>query len=567
VKEIWHWNKPYRILIVGLSIVKLGLLAVSLLTPVLYKFFIDDVLIEKKLNWMSWIIIGYIALFAIESALLAWQTFLNNKQSNLLTFGIRRRLWKTLQMMPQSKYDLLSPGEIKNRLDGDVDKFSSFIQQQVLQYAYLCISLPVIGFIMIGINWKLALFGFIMVPFAFFLTKRLKNGVEKTSQYYREHFGKYEDWFQHTIQRWKEIKSLQIENRQRLTFTENWHELSIQEFKKALFWFGNRSFVAFKDFFVTRMNLYFLGGLLIFNGEITVGSLLVFMSYYQNFFNCVDQINLLEFTLSQDEPSLNRVIEMLKYPTNENRNMPFQFKKGIEFVNVKYQYSGSDRNVLNDVSFLIRPGEKIGIVGKSGSGKSTLLKAMIQMCPITEGVVLIDNTDVTSYNTNIINEKIGVVLQNSYLFNLSIYENMLLANSKASIKDIEDACQLSKISDHIKSLPEKYETNIGELGIKLSGGQKQRLAIARILVRKPAIIILDEATSQLDYETECTVLENLRKLGNDTTLIIVAHRQSALKNMDRIIVIDEGKIVGDGNHLSLIGSCGVYRELFQYEAI
>lgn len=556
---------------VGLiSFCKLALIITGFLTPLLFKLLIDNVMIQKELVLLKWICIGYISLYLFESLLMTGKKIYSNRLYNKLIFLIRRRLWQIYTRMPVADYKKYDSGDMKNRIDGDVDLFESFLENQIIDYLFHWIQVLLAGVILMLINWKLALFGFCMVPISFWMTKWLGRGAKRTAEKYRETWGEYEGWLQESLQGWKEIKALNLEKRLGRIFTRFWHTLSVQFFYRQMYWYGNRTFIALKDFFITRMNLYFIGGLLIFRGELTIGSLLVFMKYFEQFFSGIGVINSLDMNLLTHIPSIGRVMEILGYSfDDEGAEILDQPIQSIEFRNVSFAYPGSHQQSLEEVDVTIRGGERIAIVGRSGCGKSSLLKLLLGLYTDYSGDILLNGQELREFNLTSLHRKIGVVMQDSILFNMTVRENLLMAKPKATDEELKRACQMACIDGFIESLPNKYDTLIGEKGVKLSGGQRQRLTIARLFLTNVEVVIFDEATSSLDHESEKMIHLAIQALSRDKTVIIIAHRLSSILLADRVVVLDEGRVVAKGEHGDLLGSNAVYDSLYkkQYEGL
>lgn len=568
--QIKLYLKGFRSQALKLSATKLILLAVDLLTPFLFKLLIDNVMIDRQINMLKFILIGYIAAFIISTIALTYQKYITNKL-NKYTFNIRHKLWKNYINMPPDIYEKFNAGDLKNRLDTDTDTFKSFITDQTMDYIFYWIIGFVDAIILLYINWKLALFGFLMVPLSFWMTKWLGGKLKKSREIQRKTFGKYEGWLQGSLQGWKEIKALNLEKSESKTFTHYWHILSKQIFATRMYWFGNRCFIAIKDFFITKMNIYFIGGLLIINGEITIGSLLIFMKYYEQMFSSIGSINDLDIQLNSDIPSIERVMEALNLDIATCENLPpkEKFKGNIEFKDVTFKYASSEAEVLQNIKLEILPGQKIAIVGRSGCGKTTLVKLLLGLYEPIEGSIFIDGNNIKDMSPITLHRNIGVVMQDNFLFNMTIKENLLLGKPSATDEEIKAACKMAYINEFIENLSINYDTLIGEKGIKLSGGQKQRLSIAKVMLSAPNIIIFDEATSALDHESEKAIHAAIENISKDRTVIVIAHRLSSILSADKIIVLDNGKISATGSHEELLGKNKIYDALFrkQYEGL
>lgn len=269
-----------------------------------------------------------------------------------------------------------------------------------------------------------------------------------------------------------------------------------------------------------------------------------------------------EFCLAADR--IYEVIENDKFKKEKFGNVEIKKLEGnIKFNNVTFGYDKT--KILKDMSFEIMPNERVAFVGKSGSGKTTIFSLITRLYSINKGEILLDNNNINDLTCSSIRDNMSIITQNPYIFNFSIKDNLLLAKENATMKEIREACKLACIDDYIMSLPDKYETMLGENGVILSGGQKQRLAIARALLMKTEIILFDEATSALDNETQSKIQEAINNLKGEYTILIVAHRLSTVIDSDRIFVVDDGKIIDSGSHKQLLKSCIEYKKLYDTE--
>lgn len=243
--------------------------------------------------------------------------------------------------------------------------------------------------------------------------------------------------------------------------------------------------------------------------------------------------------------------------------MPVEQKGKVEFRNVsfKYNHGGSGEDVISNINFVAQPGEVVAIVGGTGTGKSTLVNLIPRLYDVSEGTVLVDDIDVRDYRLEDLREKIGVVLQKNTLFSGSIYENLLWGNENATREEVETACKDAQAHEFIMAFPQGYDTQLGQGGVNVSGGQKQRLCIARAMLKKPKILILDDSTSAVDSATEAKIRQSFYENLADTTVFIIAQRISSVRDADKIIVLDDGKIVGLGTHKELIETNAVYQEI------
>lgn len=320
---------------------------------------------------------------------------------------------------------------------------------------------------------------------------------------------------------------------------------------------------------MTLCILYFGVGLVI-QGQLSVGQLIAFQMFAGQFSAPIMRLVGLWNDLQQAILSVDRLGDILNTPTEQTTNKPISLnspKGDIKFDNVSFKYTPNSNLVLKNLSFEIKSGKSVGIVGRSGSGKSTITKLIERLYLQNEGAIYIDGIDIRHLNPYILRTHIGVVLQDSYLFSGSIKENIAYANPSASMDDILAVAHVAGAHEFIANLAKGYDTLVGERGSALSGGQRQRIAIARALLNRPKILIFDEATSALDYESESIITKNLNKIKQGKTFIIIAHRLSTVKNCDEIIVLDRGEIIERGDHETLMQKGGYYKFLYDAQGL
>jgi len=569
------WRKQ-RGLFILLACLQLLLLALGMLPPLLFKQLVDRVMVDWRMDARWWICAGYIGIYVMESIVRGTQTAAGNRMTNRLTFSLRRAVWSRYMRMPFAQYERMNKGDMKNRIEQDIDAVDRFFNKQLLEYGFSWSYLLVGGVMMFVFSWQLALFGMLMVPVSFWMVRWLGAGARRTSEQLRQRFGEYEGWLAHSLRGWKEIKASGMEKRVTLQFTEHWHAISKAFFRQHMYWYGNRSFQAVKDFFITRMNVYFVGGLLIIYGDMSIGTLLVFMMYYEQFFTHIGRITEMDLQLASDVPSLERVKEMIgDVEKSDNGLINEDGEKGswhaefgeslhaIALRDVCYRYEGMDSDALVDISLQVERGSRVAIVGRSGSGKSTLAKLMLGMYKPSAGEVAIGGQRIDELRSSALRDEIGVVMQDPAIFNMSIVDNVRIARPEASDAELEEACRLAYMDEFASQLPDRYETMIGERGVQLSGGQRQRLALARVILSKVNIVVLDEATSMLDHASELQINAALEQLAGERTFIVIAHRFSSVKPSDWIVLMDHGRVVDEGKHEALWERSELYRTLFQ----
>lgn len=552
-----------------LSLLQALFLINGICIPYLYGLLVDEVMIKKKLSLLVYICLGYVALYLFNTMLIILQKKLQNTTYQKMKLKLRRNLWRQYMRAPFTFHESHGNGDLKQRMDTDIESFENYMNEQIIGYYFNVISTVVYFIIIFFISWKLAIFSFLMVPVSFWMTKQMSKGSGKAWGAYRNDYGDYEGWLQGNLSNWKEIKALNAEGDQERVFGSFWNKLRVNFYKGCLYWFLNRSFISFSNFFITKMNLYFVGGLLIFNGDLKIGMLFVFMKYYEQFFEGIGNINDANIKLQEYKPSLTRVIDVLGMGFSEAGKNRADLKGNIEYENISFKYTEEQEMVLSNVNLKIADGECVAIAGKSGNGKTTLIKLLLGLYQPNTGKIKINDYELSEIADMSLHQQVGVVMQDSVLFNMTIKENLRLTKPDATDDEIKLVCEKAYISKEIEALPKQYNTVIGERGVQLSGGQKQRLAIARVLLNNPNIIIFDEATSALDSESEKMIHKVIAEMKNNKTVIIIAHRMSSILLSDRVLIVDEGNIVADNHYRNLMGNSQEFDSLFkgQYDVV
>jgi ATP-binding cassette subfamily B protein/subfamily B ATP-binding cassette protein MsbA len=560
IENITHRYKKEFILII---VLQSFFVVIGIVGPLLYGILIDEVIIGRKVEALFIVCIGYILTYIFETVLILCKNSVSNTVFTKIKLQLRKNIWKQYMKAPFLYYENHRSGDLKERMDADVNAFETFIDEQMISLLYYRISAVIYFVVLLLLSWKLALFSFTMIPLANWMTKRMSKGSAQAWGAYRKDYGSYESWLQQNLTNWKEVKSLNAVEQQGQMFSTHWEVLKTHFYKGCLYWYINRSFINFSNTFITKMNLYFIGGLLIFSGDMRMGALFVFMKYYEQFFEHVNNINGAGINLQKYKKSLHNVLNVISENFVDNGKHNCDLNGEIIFDNVSFKYANNSEEALHSISTKINTNECTAIVGKSGSGKSTLIKVLLSMYPLQSGQILFNDCNLSDINKKALYRHIGTVMQDSILFNMTIEENLRLANQKASIKQIQQACQKAYILEDILHMPQGFSSLIGEKGIQLSGGQKQRIAIARVLLADPRIIIFDEATSALDGESEKMIRKFIMDNKERKTIIVIAHRWSSVLAADKIIVMNAGKVEAEGTTEELKQHNKVFNELFR----
>ena len=450
-------SNNYKKKIIILSVFPYLLLISDLITPFIYGLLIDEVMLKKNIFLLKWILIVYFCVFCFDSLVRYCQKKFQIKTYNNLKLDLRLKMWFKYLNAPFEFYRKNEIGDLKERIDSDVDKIEIFLNEQIINSIYLLISMVIYMVIIFNISIILALVSLFIIPMIFVITKCISKRTDRVWGDYRDNYGKYESWLQMSLQNWKEIKVLNIEENQTETLEKYWNLLKPDFYKGNLYSYLIRSFTNFANLFITRMNLYFIGGLLIFNGDLKIGILFVFIKYYEKFYAVLTELINISIGMSEYKASLSRVIEVLKLDVIERKKINFE-NNSIKFENVSFKYKNSTRYVLKGINLDIGNNSCISIVGKSGIGKSTLIKLLLGMYEDYEGEIYIGGHNIKEN----IKYEIAAVTQDSTLFNMSIKKNLQYAKSDATMEEIMDVCKKVRIHNDIIDMPEQYNTIVGE---------------------------------------------------------------------------------------------------------
>lgn len=559
----WH-QKTLKHLFKLLTL-KVYLLGIVLLTPLCYLVFVRDVLEGKNFNLIGLVVGGYIGLYVLETLGIVLQKRFQNTFFMPLKLSVRKQMSRKLSLMAPEDYKRYQVGDLKQRLDVDVEVVQTFFTTHLIEYVYAFLSALTLLFCMFTINWILTLIGLVAVPLSFLFASFMSKKPGRIEKEYRDKYGAYETDVHNSFQNWRMIKSHGLEQHESKMLKRHWDGLTKLFIKKQVFWFINRSFIAIKDTFITTMNLYFVGGILVMQGQLEVGLLLMFMNYYAKFYANIEQMIQSIMSYKTDAASLVKVMEILDLEV-EKTDARVCASGNLVVRDLSFAYSDHAR-ALEDVNMVVEKNTHLAIVGRSGAGKSTLIKMFTGALKPTSGDILLGEESIDQMSMESLSKRMAVVMQEPYFFNFSIAENLKMAKKSASMEDLIEVCEQTNIHSFISDLPLGYDTLIGEKGIKLSGGQRQRLAIARMLLMGSDILIFDEATSALDHENEQSIVKALTQVKSKKTIISIAHRLSTIASADQVLVLDKGRVVSQGTHQSLSESCEVYQNLFKNEEV
>ena len=484
--------------------------------------------------------------------------------SRNIEYDLKNEIFFHYQTLPVQFYKENNTGDLMNRISEDVSRVRMYVGPALMYGMNVTILMLTIIPFMFYINTKLAFYSILPLPMLVVAIYYVQNIINRRSEEIQKSLSDLSTYVQETFSGIRLIKSFVRED----NFSSVFSEKSIEYKDKSL-----RLQFVLSLFFPIIMTLIglsiiitvYIGAVEVFNKNISIGNIAEFLIYVYLLTWPVTALGWITSIVQRASASQKRINQFLKEENNiiTTENKSIDVKGKVEFKNVSFKYPDTNINGLKKVSFNINPGDSLGVIGTTGSGKSTLANSLMRLFDIDHGSILIDDHKIQDLNVVEFRRQVGYVPQDVFLFSDSIENNILFGTREKGIEDVEEAAENADLTRNIKSFPEKYKTKIGERGITLSGGQKQRISIARAIIKKPKILILDDCLSAVDTKTENKILENLKKIMVDKTTIIISHRISSVKLAKKILVMDDGKVIEDGTHNELLRKKGNYYRIYR----
>ncbi|HHV8920919.1 TPA: SAV1866 family putative multidrug efflux ABC transporter [Staphylococcus aureus] len=575
IKRYLQFVKPYKYRIFATIIVGIIKFGIPMLIPLLIKYAIDGVInnhaltTDEKVHHLT-IAIG-IALFIfviVRPPIEFIRQYLAQWTSNKILYDIRKKLYNHLQALSARFYANNQVGQVISRVINDVEQTKDFILTGLMNIWLDCITIIIALSIMFFLDVKLTLAALFIFPFYILTVYVFFGRLRKLTRERSQALAEVQGFLHERVQGISVVKSFAIEDNEAKNFDKKNTNFLTRALKHTRW--NAYSFAAINT--VTDIGpiiVIGVGAYLAISGSITVGTLAAFVGYLELLFGPLRRLVASFTTLTQSFASMDRVFQLIDEDYDIKNGIgaqPIEIKQGhIDIDHVSFQYNDNEAPILKDINLSIEKGETVAFVGMSGGGKSTLINLIPRFYDVTSGQILIDGHNIKDFLTGSLRNQIGLVQQDNILFSDTVKENILLGRPTATDEEVVEAAKMANAHDFIMNLPQGYDTEVGERGVKLSGGQKQRLSIARIFLNNPPILILDEATSALDLESESIIQEALDVLSKDRTTLIVAHRLSTITHADKIVVIENGHIVETGTHRELIAKQGAYEHLYSIQ--
>lgn len=565
--RILSYIKPYMHRLIFAMFCTIMAAAGNLYIPWIIKDMIDEVLADKNGTMLNWIAASIIAIFVVRGLFWYGQNYLMSYVGQSVIIDIRAAVFKKLQRLSVSFYDKNKTGTIMSYVTNDVNALQSAMVENTIE-------MITEGFILIGsvvamiyLDWRLTLFTVCTFPVVLWFMEFFGKKIRKTGGRIQECTADITSVLQESVASARVIKSFVREDYEVDRFDVENRANFRANMKNAQLMATLTPVVELVAAIGVTMIIWY-GGNNVINGTITAGSLVAFLTYAVNISNPIKRLTRVIGNIQKALAAAQRVFMIINMPeeiaeSRDAKQLP-EVSGKVEFKNVSFAYDDKG-NVITDLSFSVKPGEVIAIVGPSGAGKSTIANLLPRFYDVNKGDIKIDGHSVREVTLDSLREQVGIVPQETMLFNGSVYNNILYGRLDATKEEIEAAAKAANAHDFIMQLTDGYETKLGDRGVNLSGGQRQRIAIARAILKNPRILILDEATSALDTESERVVQEALDRLMVGRTSFVIAHRLSTVKNADKILVLEKGNLVESGTHDELLALDGLYAHLYKIQ--
>ena len=486
--------------------------------------------------------------------------------SRKIEYDLKNDIFFHYQTLPLEFYKRNNTGDLMNRISEDVSKVRMYLGPALMYGMNVTILMLIVIPFMFYINSNLAFYSLVPLPFLVICIYFVQNIINRRSEEIQKSLSNLSTYVQETFSGIRLIKSFVREMNFSKVFTDksnDYKDKSIRlQYVLALFFPVIMTLIG-----LSIMITVYVGSIEVFDGNLTIGNIAEFLIYVYLLTWPVTALGWITSIVQRASASQRRINEFLDEKTSiislAKKNI--DIKGSVEFKNVSFKYQDTGINGMSDVSFKLNAGDSLGIIGSTGSGKSTIANSILRLFDIDSGKILIDNIDIKKLDISYYRRQIGYVPQDVFLFSDTIENNILFGSEDNDFEKVKKAAENSDLTRNIESFPNKFKTKIGERGITLSGGQKQRISIARAIIKEPKILILDDCLSAVDTKTENIILENLKDIMKDKTSIIISHRISSVKLAKKIIVIENGKVIEQGDHASLLKVKKSYYKLFQQQ--
>jgi len=565
LKRLFGYLKPYwkQLTLTGGFILVFTVL--SLLPPLVERQIVDEVIGRRDLAGLLPLILGLAGLFAVAELANAGDQYIRHTVGERFLFDLRVRIYSHLQRLSLSFFERTSTGELMSRVSNDVNALEQFVTHGTILTAMAGLRLVGAAAVLLALDWRLALVALIPAPILALGLRRFNAIIRPIYRRVRDRLGDVNARLQDDLTGVRVIQAFGQEEAELARFDTVSRSYFTERVSAIRYW---------ATFFPAMSFVQSLGGVLVLGigafmvvqGSLTLGTLVAFMAYIVSFYDPMRRLAEVDNTFQQAIAAADRIFDLLDQQA-DIRDAPDaraldQVAGDVRFEDVHFRY-GSGDEVLHDVDFRMAPGEVVALVGPSGAGKTSIANLICRFYDPTHGRITVDGHDLRTLTVRSLRQHVAVVLQDTFLFNTTVRENLLYGKPGATEAELIAAATAACAHDFILEMPKGYDTEIGERGVKLSGGQRQRLALARAILADPRILILDEATSSVDAEAEYLIQRALDEVMKGRTALVIAHRLSTIRNAHKIIALEGGRIREIGQHEELLQRGGLYSHLYQ----
>ena len=549
-----------------------GAVASYVVLPMIFGKAIDNVISNLNVEspeynyiYLSAVII--LGLSVIRGVLSFFQTYMAEALSQDVSYDLRNQFYDHIQYQGFDFHDRYHTGNLMSRAITDIENIRMFINMGLVRSAYFISLFIIVAIILVNLNWQLGLIGATFMPVVAIYTAKVRLKMRKLYLIVQEKMADLSIVMNENFSGIKVVKAFGAQRYEETKFDSKSSEVAQVYVKAEQLRSSSLSFMLF-TFLIAIALVLFFGGRFAIQGDLTPGELAQFVFYLQILAMPVRMAGWVVNSYARAASAGERLFEILDAKSNVTESddslVMTDVKGKVKFENISFRY-GNDNNVLDDFTLDVKPGETIALLGSPGSGKSTLMNLLPRFYDVTDGTILIDDIDIKRFTLKSLRDKIGIVHQDVFLFTDTLKENISYGLNNPNMKDIKHAASIAMLDEFIDSLENGYDTYIGERGSTLSGGQRQRMAIARVVLMNPPILILDDSTSNVDSDTEDKIKTAMNSIMEDRTTFVIANRLSTLHEADRILVMDKGYIVDEGTHKELIYKSGTYKNIYNLQ--
>jgi len=537
----------------------------SLLPPLFEKQIVDVVIGQGDLSRLLPLIGGLVVVYALSELANAGDQYIRHTVGEKFLYDLRVRIYDHLQRLSLSFFERTSTGELMSRVSNDVNALEQFVTHGTVLTGMAALRLVGAACVLLYLDWRLALVALLPAPIIAFGLRRFNQLIGPIYRRARDRLGDLNARLQDDLTGIRVVQAFGQEPAELTRFKDVSRRYYNERVSSIRYWATFFPAMSFMQSLSGALVLG-IGAYMVVQGTMTLGTLVAFMAYIVSFYDPMRRLTEVDNTFQQAIAAADRIFELLDQQA-DIKDAPgavsLEHITGeVVFEDVHFRY-GSGDEVLHDVDFRMAPGEVVALVGPSGAGKTSIANLVCRFYDPTHGRLTLDGHDLRDLEVRSLRQHVAVVLQDTFLFNMSVRENLLYGKPDATEEELVAAAKAAYAHDFIMEMPQGYDTEIGERGVKLSGGQRQRIALARAILADPRILILDEATSSVDAEAEYLIQQALDEVMRGRTALVIAHRLSTIRNADKIVALDGGRIREIGRHGELLQRGGLYRQLYQ----